>query len=261
MSQAAQSVPEPGELAGRLSTRFRAADLFERVAVAAAEVPGRLVFTTSLGLEDQAIAHAIFSQDLAADVVTLDTGRLFPETYQLWGDTERRYGRRIRALSPDHHGLEALVARQGIDGFRTSIEARRACCAVRKVEPLARALAGASGWITGLRAEQSADRALLNFAVADQLYGVVKINPLFDWTRDRVVDFVRIHDVPYNPLHDRGFLSIGCAPCTRAVAPGEPERAGRWWWEQQDKKECGLHRDGLRAPAASSSSVVRLEKV
>ena len=124
MSQAAQAVLEPGELAGRLSTRFRAADLFERVAVAATEVPGRLVFTTSLGLEDQAIAHAIFSQDLAVDVVTLDTGRLFPETYQLWADTERRYGRRIRVLSPDHHGLEALVARQGIDGFRTSIEAR-----------------------------------------------------------------------------------------------------------------------------------------
>jgi phosphoadenosine phosphosulfate reductase len=218
------------------------------------------VFTTSLGLEDQAIAHAIFAQDLAIDVVTLDTGRLFPETYQLWVDTERRYGRRIRALAPDHLSLEALVARQGIDGFRASIEARRACCAVRKVAPLARALAGASGWITGLRAEQSADRALLDFAVADDAHGVVKVNPLFDWTRDRVVAFVRAHDVPYNPLHDRGFLSIGCAPCTRAVAPGEPERAGRWWWEQEDKKECGLHRNAPRA-AAASPSPAQVEKV
>jgi phosphoadenosine phosphosulfate reductase len=260
MSQAARSVLEPGELASRLNARFRAADLFERLAVAAAEVPGRLVFTTSLGLEDQAIAHAIFAQDLAIDVVTLDTGRLFPETYQLWADTERRYGRRIRALSPDHRGLEALVARQGIDGFRASIEARRACCGVRKVKPLARALAGACGWITGLRAEQSADRAVLDLAVVDQAYGVVKVNPLFDWTRDRVVDFVRAHDVPYNPLHDRGFLSIGCAPCTRAVRPGEPERAGRWWWEQEDKKECGLHRHAPR-PVAANSPAVHLEKV
>jgi phosphoadenosine phosphosulfate reductase len=261
MAQAARSLPELGELASRLSSRFPAAELFDRLALAAAEMPGRLVFTTSLGLEDQAIAHAVFAQNLAIDVVTLDTGRLFPETYQLWTDTERRYGRRIRALSPDHRSLEALVARQGIDGFRASIEARRACCAVRKVEPLARALAGASGWITGLRAEQSVDRALLDFAVADQAYGVVKINPLFDWTRDRVVDFVRAHDVPYNSLHDRGFLSIGCAPCTRAVKPGEPERAGRWWWEQEDKKECGLHRNAPRPAAASSSPVVQLEKV
>jgi phosphoadenosine phosphosulfate reductase len=261
MSQALQSVPELGERAVALSCRFGAADLFERLAFAAAEMPGRLVFTTSLGLEDQAIAHAIFAQNIAIDVVTLDTGRLFPETYQLWADTERRYDRRIRALSPDHRSLEALVARQGIDGFRASIEARRACCAVRKVEPLARALAGASGWITGLRAEQSADRALLDFAVVDRAYGVVKINPLFDWTRDRVVDFVRAHDVPYNSLHDRGFLSIGCAPCTRAVAPGEPERAGRWWWEQEDKKECGLHRNAPRAATVSFSPVVQLEKV
>jgi phosphoadenosine phosphosulfate reductase len=257
MSEAMRPVPEPSEFARRLSARFRAADLFERL-VAAAELPGRLVFTTSLGLEDQAIAHAIFAQNLAIDVVTFDTGRLFPETHALWSDTERRYGRRIRALLPDHRSLEALVARQGIDGFRASVEARRACCAVRKVAPLARALAGAAGWITGLRAEQSPDRALLDFAVVDNAYAVVKVNPLFDWTRERVVEFVRAHDVPYNPLHDRGFLSIGCAPCTRAVKPGEPERAGRWWWEQEDKKECGLHR--VASPAASSS-FAQLEKV
>ncbi len=259
MSLAAQSV-EPGDLASRLTARLRAGDLFERLSLAAAAVRGRLVFTTSLGLEDQAIAHAIFVQDLAIDVVTLDTGRLFPETYQLWADTERRYGRRIRALAPDHRGLEALVSRQGIDGFRASVEARRGCCAVRKVEPLSRALAGAAGWITGLRAEQSADRALGDLAVLDASYGVVKVSPLFDWTRDRVFDFVRAHRVPYNPLHDRGFLSIGCAPCTRAVAPGEPERAGRWWWEQEDKKECGLHRHAAQQ-AAAPMPVFRLKRV
>jgi phosphoadenosine phosphosulfate reductase len=260
MSLAAQSATELGDLASLLAARLRAGDLFERLALVAVAVPGRLVFTTSLGLEDQAIAHAIFTQDLAIDVVTLDTGRLFPETYQLWADTERRYGQRIRAFAPDRRGLEAMVARQGIDGFRASVEARRACCAVRKVEPLARSLADAAGWITGLRAEQSADRALGALAVLDPAYGVVKVSPLFDWTRDRVLDFVRTHRVPYNPLHDRGFLSIGCAPCTRAVAPGEPERAGRWWWEQEDKKECGLHRHAVHAVAAQTP-VVRLKKV
>jgi phosphoadenosine phosphosulfate reductase len=259
MSLVAQSATELSDLGSLLTARLRPADLFERLALAAAAVPGRLVFTTSLGLEDQAIAHAIFAQDLALDVVTLDTGRLFPETYQLWADTERRYGRRIRALAPDHRGLEALVSRQGIDGFRASVEARLACCAVRKVEPLSRALAGAAGWITGLRAEQSADRALGDLAVLDPSYGVVKVSPLFDWTRDRVFDFVRAHRVPYNALHDRGFLSIGCAPCTRAVAPGEPERAGRWWWEQEDKKECGLHRHAAQ-PAAAPAPVVRLKR-
>ena len=237
----AQTIADPESRAGALSARMASADLFARLALVRGEIRGRIVFTTSLGLEDQAIAHAIFSQDLAIDVVTLDTGRLFPETYDVWAATERRYGRRIRGLAPQAGAVEALVAEQGIDGFRASIAARRACCAVRKVEPLQRALADASAWITGLRAEQSADRALLALAVTDPTYGVLKVNPLFDWTRERVAAFVHEHDVPYNALHDRGFLSIGCAPCTRAVAPGEPERAGRWWWETTDQKECGLH--------------------
>ena len=199
------------------------------------------MFTTSFGLEDQAIAHAIFSQDLPIDVVTLDTGRLFPQTYALWSETEARYGRRIRALYPERRDVEAFVAQHGIDGFRSSIAARQACCGVRKIEPLARALAGASGWITGVRAEQSSERAATPYAAVDAARGLVKVNPLLDWARERVVAFVREHGVPVNPLHDQGFLSIGCAPCTRAVKPGEPERAGRWWWEEDDKKECGLH--------------------
>lgn len=217
--------------------------LSERLALASRSVAGRLVFTTSFGLEDQAITHAIFRAglDIHIELVTLDTGRMFPETYDLWAQTEERYGRRINAVTPDRTGLETLVARQGINGFRHSVEARQACCDVRKVEPLGRALAGAAGWITGLRAEQSAFRAAVPLADRDQGYGLIKINPLADWSRQDLVRYVADNGVPYNPLHDQGYPSIGCAPCTRATRLGEPERAGRWWWEQEAKKECGLH--------------------
>ena len=228
-------------IAGGFVERFPALDLFERLAAIRSEIPGRVVFTTSFGLEDQAVAHAIFAQALAIDVATLDTGRLFPETHDVWAQTERRYGVRVVAFAPEHRAVETLIAGQGIDGFRSSVEARLDCCAVRKVAPLARALNGSAAWITGLRADQSADRAQLAPALFDEERGLIKVNPLFDWTRERTREFVRTHDVPCNALHERGFLSIGCAPCTRAVMPGEPERAGRWWWEQSQKKECGLH--------------------
>ncbi len=229
--------------AATLAAKFGALDLFERLAAIRSVIAGRIVFTTSFGLEDQAIAHAICSQNLAIDVATLDTGRLFPETHEVWGKTERRYGLRVHAFAPEHGHVEALLARQGIDGFRSSVAARHDCCAVRKIAPLARALDGAAAWITGIRADQSADRAQFSPAAYDQTRALIKVNPLFDWSRDRTLDFVRAHQVPTNTLHDRGFLSIGCAPCTRAVAPGEGERAGRWWWEQEEKKECGLHVD------------------
>ena len=228
-------------IAGGFVERFPALDLFERLAAIRSEVPGRVVFTTSFGLEDQAVAHAIFAQALAIDAATLDIGRLFPETHDVWAQTERRYGVRVVAFAPEHRAVETLIAGQGIDGFRSSVEARLDCCAVRKVAPLARALNGTAAWITGLRADQSADRAQLAPALFDEERGLIKVNPLFDWTRERTREFVRTHDVPCNALHERGFLSIGCAPCTRAVMPGEPERAGRWWWEQSQKKECGLH--------------------
>src|SRR5580700_3976897 len=221
--------------------RFPALDLFERLAAIRSEIPGRVVFTTSFGLEDQAIAHAIFAQALAINVATLDTGRLFPETHDVWAQTERRYGVRVVAFAPEHHAVETLIAGQGIDGFRSSVEARLDCCAVRKVAPLARALNGSAAWITGLRADQSAHRAQVLPALFDEERGLLRVNPLFDWTRERTREFVRAHVVPCNALHERGFLSIGCAPCTRAVMPGEPERAGRWWWEQSQNKECGLH--------------------
>lgn len=213
----------------------------ERLRALRAAVPGRIVFTTSFGLEDQALAHLIFTETLAIEVVTLDTGRLFPSTYKLWQDTEERYGVRIRSYHPDGTALAALLADSGANGFYYSKAARLDCCGVRKVEPLGRALAGAEAWVTGLRAGQSDGRADVALAVWDETHGLIKTAPLFDWTREAVAEFCAAEQVPINPLHALGFPSIGCEPCTRAVRPGEPERAGRWWWETDEAKECGLH--------------------
>jgi phosphoadenosine phosphosulfate reductase len=210
------------------------------------EVDGPVVFTSGFGLEGQVILHHICEAGLDIDIVTLDTGRLFPETYATWQETERRYGRRIRAIYPHHAALEALIRGQGINGFYDSKDARAGCCDTRKVEPLRRALAGAHGWVTGLRADQSTFRNKASLVAADHERGLLKLSPLIDWTRRAAEDFATAHDVPVNPLHQRGFPSIGCAPCTRAVRPGEPERAGRWWWEDESKKECGLHVAAVR---------------
>jgi phosphoadenosine phosphosulfate reductase len=230
-------------LARELSAALPSLDLAQRLALIAERVAGRIVFTTSFGIEDQAITHAIFSGNVAIEVVTLDTGRLFPETYDVWGETEERYARRIRAVYPERDQLEALIADQGINGFRMSIDTRKACCGVRKVLPLARALEGAGGWVTGLRAGQSQGRAQTPFAVAHDFEGRIglKLSPLADWSREEVERYIADNAIPYNILHDRGFPSIGCAPCTRAVRVGEEERAGRWWWEREGAQECGLH--------------------
>ncbi len=219
-------------------------------------VRGRIVFTTSFGLEDQVVTHLILTQKLAIDIVTLDTGRLFPETHAVWAETELRYGVRITAVYPDTGDVEALVRRHGIDGFRESVAARKACCEVRKVAPLARVLAGAAVWVTGLRADQSAERGGVSILAADAERGLLKLSPLASWSREAVEAFAKAQDLPVNALHARGFLSIGCAPCTRAVRPGEPERAGRWWWEAEAAKECGLHvgADGRLVRAASPES-------
>jgi phosphoadenylyl-sulfate reductase (thioredoxin) len=229
------------EQAAGLEPALAGLDLTRRLIAIRKAVTGRIVFTTSFGLEDQVIFHHICEAGLDIDVVTLDTGRLFPETYAIWEETEQVYGRRIRALYPGGGAVERLIAAQGINGFYRSKDARMACCDVRKVEPLGRALAGAMGWITGLRADQSSARGSLGVVAADRERNLLKFNPLIDWTRPAAQDFVTAHRVPVNPLHDKGFLSIGCAPCTRAVRPGESERAGRWWWEDESKKECGLH--------------------
>jgi phosphoadenosine phosphosulfate reductase len=232
------------QMAEALAERLAGLDLTSRLHLIAAEIPGRLVFTTSLGVEDQALTHALAMAKLAkgrVEIVTLDTGRLFAETYDTWTETESTYGIRIAAYAPERAAVEDFVRDEGINGFRRSVAARQACCGFRKVEPLGRALDGASGWLTGLRAGQSANRAETPLAAFDAERGLIKLNPLADWTRAEVDSFVRDNFVPYNVLHDRGFPSIGCAPCTRAVKLGEPERAGRWWWEQEAKKECGLH--------------------
>ncbi len=229
------------KLADRLNEDLAAADLAGRLRLLRQATEGRVVFTTSLGIEDQAITHAIGAEKLDIEIVTLDTGRLFPETYDLWARTEQKYGLRIGAFYPDAVAMQELVARQGINGFYDSLEARKACCETRKVEPLARALKGAQIWIAGLRADQSAHRANARFVEFDAARGLIKASPLLDFSRDDVVDFCARNDVPTNVLHKLGFVSIGCAPCTRAIAPGEPERAGRWWWEDKAKKECGLH--------------------
>jgi phosphoadenosine phosphosulfate reductase len=228
-------------IARQLDAAFQPLDPTERLTLLRNRVPGDLVFTTSFGLEDQVLAHLIARSGIAMRFVTLDTGRMFAETYALWARTENRYGIQIHGYYPETQAVEALVERQGIDGFYGSRTARSACCGIRKVEPLGRALSHATAWITGLRADQSAARQGMDFVSHDPARGLLKANPLFDWPRERIAALAAAEDVPINPLHGRGFLSIGCAPCTRAVASGEPERAGRWWWEQETAKECGLH--------------------
>jgi phosphoadenosine phosphosulfate reductase len=228
-------------LIDQLNESFASATLPDRLRLLRKAVSGRIVFTTSFGIEDQAVTHAIFDSKVDFEVVTLDTGRLFPETYDVWQRTEEKYVLRIKAYYPQAAALEALIADQGINGFYYGLDMRKACCEVRKVEPLARALAGARVWVTGLRGDQNAHRSNLHFVEWDEERGLIKANPVLDYTRDDVVIYARAHDAPVNALHDKGFISIGCAPCTRAVKPGELERAGRWWWESEDKKECGLH--------------------
>lgn len=224
-----------------LEPRLAALDLDHRLRLARELIPGRIVFTTSFGIEDQLVTHSIFTQGLEIDVVTLDTGRLFEETIALWEKTEARYARRIKPAYPQPETLAEFVAEHGINAFYRSVENRKACCHIRKVEPLGRLLAGASAWVTGLRADQSQAREGVGLVELDASHKLVKLNPLADYTRDIIVDKIEELSVPVNELHAKGFLSIGCAPCTRAIEPGDSERAGRWWWEEDQKKECGLH--------------------
>jgi phosphoadenosine phosphosulfate reductase len=211
------------------------------------------VFSTSLGAEDMVLTDLIVGGDIDIGIFTLDTGRLPKETYDLIAETEKHYGQRLSVYYPRHELIEDYVGMHGINGFYGSVELRKACCHTRKVEPLQRALAGKKGWVTGLRAEQAATRGNLKPLVHDAAYGVVKVNPLADWSEREVWAYIRANHVPYNKLHERGYPSIGCAPCTRAVGAGEDVRAGRWWWEAPESKECGLHViDGRRQRAAGA---------
>jgi phosphoadenosine phosphosulfate reductase len=202
--------------------------------------PGQLTFSTSFSYEDQVITDHI-SRSVPVSIFTLDTGRLFPETYSTWSRTLERYELPIKAFYPDEEQLEAFVTAKGPNAFYESVELRQQCCHIRKVVPLKKALAGKAVWITGLRAQHSPNRQDLEVLEWDASNNIIKYNPLLHWTTEEVVEYINQYNIPYNPLHDKGFISIGCAPCTRAVKPGEDFRAGRWWWEDASKKECGLH--------------------
>ena len=226
-----------------------AGGLTARIRLIRDAIPGRIAFSTSLGLEDQAVLHAIADAKADIDVFTLDTGRHFQETLDTIAASMDRYPLAIRLVAPEADEAQSLTSRDGVLGFRTSVEARKACCEVRKVRPLMKALAGATGWLTGLRREQAASRKAVPFAEFDSGTGLIKLNPIADWTLAELEAYIAKNAIPVNALHAKGFPSIGCAPCTRAIYPGEDIRAGRWWWEAEnaafaalgDQKECGLH--------------------
>lgn len=232
-----------------LIQEIESSSLPEGIRKLTAYFPGKVVFSSSLGQEDQVITDIIFKNDLPVKIFTIDTGRLFNETYDLLDRVTARYKKQVQVYFPEAPDVETFVATKGINSFYESLENRKECCYLRKVKPLNRALDGAKVWITGLRAEQSDNRKdmpMIEWSEEKQLY---KFNPLINWSYDQMMDYIREYNVPCSRLHDKGFISIGCAPCTRAIEPGEDARAGRWWWETS-QKECGLHAANI-TPAAN----------
>ncbi|TFG63102.1 MAG: phosphoadenylyl-sulfate reductase [Spirochaetales bacterium] len=225
----------------RIDREYREKPPEELLAWAASAFKGRAVFASSLGLEDQVLTRMLADIDPAFPMFTLDTGRLFQETYDVLSTTREQLGVRLEILFPKREEVEAMVNEHGPNLFYESVEKRKLCCGVRKVAPLTRRLKGLSAWITGLRREQSVTRTDLKHVEWDEVNGLVKINPLADWHIDEVWAYIKKKSVPYNRLHAKGFPSIGCAPCTRAVKEGQDIRAGRWWWENPEYRECGLH--------------------
>lgn len=225
-----------------LTERLLKAAITDRIREMTSLFPGKVIFTTSFGLEDQVISHIIFSNSLPVKVITLDTGRLFPETYKTFNETLKRYNPVINVYFPDRKKIESMVSEKGPFSFYYSVENRKECCHIRKVIPLNRALKGYSVWISGIRAEQSAERGRMKMVEFDDEKKLFKFYPLFDWNFEKVRQFIKTNNIPYNILHDRGFVSIGCEPCTRAVEKNEDFRSGRWWWEKGSDKECGLHK-------------------
>lgn len=202
---------------------------------------GKIVFSTSFGMEDQVISDFILKNKIPIEIFTLDTGRLFPETYSVWEQTNMQYQTDITPFYPPTGQIENYVKINGINAFYNSAELRKECCHIRKVVPLKRALHGMEVWVTGLRAEQSLNREKMQKVEWDEGNQIIKFHPILDWNTEQVLSYLRSKGVPYNSLHDKGFISIGCQPCTRAIKNGEDFRAGRWWWEDKSKKECGLH--------------------
>jgi len=229
------------EITDQYNKELSRADPFRAIEYFNTLFPGKCIFSTSLGAEDQVLTGIISKSFPSIRIFTLDTGRMFQETYDLIHITERKFNKKIELFFPDHVPVEKMVNSKGINLFYESVENRKECCHVRKIEPLTRALKGMKVWITGLRREQSAARADVEKVNWDEGFQIIKLNPLIDWTGDETWSYIRSQKIPYNSLHDKGFPSIGCLPCTRAVMPGEDLRAGRWWWESGSKKECGLH--------------------
>lgn len=201
--------------------------------------PGEVIFSTSFSYEDQVITHLI--KDLTIEIFTLDTGRLFEQTYETWTSTKAFFKKNIKAYYPDTEELREFVTENGPDSFYQSVEKRKACCTIRKVHPLRKALEGYKVWVTGLRSEHSPNRQNMPQLEWDPDNRIIKFHPILHWTTEQVTAYVKDHHLPYNHLHKKGFVSIGCEPCTRAIKEGEDFRAGRWWWEDANKKECGLH--------------------
>ncbi len=227
----------------RLNAEYQNLSAEEVLAAVNERFRDKICFASSLGYEDQAITRMIAHACPELPIFTLDTGRLFPETYDLIDRTNARYKLNIRVYFPDALEVEEMVAQKGINLFYDSIENRKLCCALRKTHPLRRALSGKQAWITGLRRSQSVTREHMQLVEWDENNQLIKVNPLINWSEEQLMAYVKDHNIPYHPLHDKGFPSIGCQPCTRAVAPGEDIRAGRWWWENPDQKECGLHKN------------------
>lgn len=225
----------------QVNSEFKQIELQDLLKTLSEEHGEKAVFSSSLSWEDQVITHYIFSLNLKIRVFTLDTGRMFPETYKVLESTRNKYKKEINVYYPQSESTQKLMTEKGAFSFYESLENRKECCFIRKVEPLNRALEGATCWITGLRAEHSDNRSNLSIFEQDSSRDLVKVNPLLHWTLDEIKDEIKKNNIPYNILHDKGFVSIGCQPCTRAVNEDEDFRAGRWWWENSNKKECGLH--------------------
>ncbi|HEV8511881.1 MAG TPA: phosphoadenylyl-sulfate reductase [Cyclobacteriaceae bacterium] len=224
-----------------LQSTTKGMGLSQSLAYLAKAFPGKVTLSSSFSWEDQVLSFYVLDGKLDIEIFTLDTGRLFPETYTVWSKTNDRYQTQIKAYYPNQGEVEKYVNEKGPNAFYNSVADRKGCCFIRKVEPLKRALKNKSIWITGLRAEHSPERQDLQTFEWDEGNSIIKFNPLLHVATDELKKIINDHSIPYNPLHDKGFVSIGCAPCTRAIQPGEDFRAGRWWWEDNSKKECGLH--------------------
>jgi phosphoadenosine phosphosulfate reductase len=224
-----------------LNDQLEGKSIEERLIALAGIFSGRIIFTTSFGIEDQVITHKIFTHNLPIKVATLDTGRLFPETYEVFAHTIVKYNKKINVYFPEYEAVEKMVTEKGPESFYISKENRLECCRLRKVVPLNRALKGMECWISGIRASQSDNRSNMSYLEYDEDKKIFKYHPLFDWTFEEVETYIKENNIPYNSLHDKGYLSIGCEPCTRPVIKGQDFRAGRWWWENDGPKECGCH--------------------